>query len=95
VPGCSKRLCALEASAMRDLSTLTQLPGSQNVSDTCNTNTDGNRITLANVYHGSVLFYHSHVSAERNCVNRLDCRVITHCCAQKKLSYCLVGEPLE
>jgi hypothetical protein len=80
---------------MRDLSTLLQLPGPPNVSDTCNTNTDGDRTTQADVYHGSVLFSHSHMPLEHNCVNRLDCRVLIHYCAQKELSYCLVEEPIE
>ena len=62
----------------------------------CNTNTDTTqtrliikRYTLAR--HCSV----THVSAEHNCVKKLDCRVLTHRCAQKELSYCLVEEPIE
>ena len=67
----------------------------QNVSDTCNANTITTQTRLANVYQWPALFYHSHVSAEHNCVEKLDCRVLSHRCAQKELSYCLVQEPIE
>ena len=88
-----KRLCALKASAMRDLSTICSFRVHQNVSDTCNTNT--NTTGTRRLAKGRHCPHHSRVSAEHKCMNKLDCRILTHGVAQKELSYCLVEEQIE
>lgn len=74
---------------------LKQLAGPLNVSDTCNINTNTMRTRLAKVCIGSAFVYHSYMSVEHSCVNRLNCCNLNHFCAQKKLSYCLVEGPIE